>query len=50
MATVMTMTKVPEIYDVRRIEHRGVHSHIRGLRLDDALEVQQASQVRSPWR
>ena len=31
--------RVAEVKDLTRIERIGAHSHIRGLGLDDALEV-----------
>merc|ERR1719218_188480 len=43
-APAIAAPSASEIKDLTRIERIGAHSHIRGLGLDDALEVRQVSQ------
>ena len=39
LASTLQPDKAVEVREVTRIERIGTHSHIRGLGLDDALEV-----------
>ena len=39
LASTLQTDKAVEVREVTRIERIGTHSHIRGLGLDDALEV-----------
>ena len=39
LASTLQPDKTVEVREVTRIERIGTHSHIRGLGLDDALEV-----------
>ena len=41
LASTLQTDKAVEVREVTRIERIGTHSHIRGLGLDDALEVSQ---------
>ena len=42
LASTLEPPKAVEVREVTRIERIGTHSHIRGLGLDDALEVNSA--------
>jgi RuvB-like protein 2 len=39
MSTVIPDVKMEEVREVTKVDRIGAHSHIRGLGLDDALEV-----------
>ena len=45
LASTLQPDKAVEVREVTRIERIGTHSHIRGLGLDDALEVSLLSMV-----